>query len=326
MKPDPQLSPPLFLQGNFLRKVQSVVLCIEYSDSISKFRIYSPKFNPDPEDLFFNIWNRDTFINPDIPLYDSQVLMMGNNRKLKVTSFDYPPLIIEKVLKDGSLQYSGVEINILNTITTSLGFDYNGTIHKTSDGIFWGGQLSNGTWTGLTGDVIYERTDVGVAQFFIHQAELNLWTLLFLMKLIMLVFYSRNLPHCHLGLQLPFRCNCIPGLPLGLSMTVSMIFVAFYGLVKGPKAEFSTYDGSFYYLGVLFDQSIKSSHQVKNTSFIIFWIGYVYGTLILSWGYRGSLISFLSVPYVPPPMDTIKELANDPITIWKYRYILSFNH
>ena len=94
--------------------------------------------------------------------------------------------------------------------------------------------------------------------------------------------------------------------------------------MKGPKAEFSTYDGSFYYLGVLFDQSIKSSHRLKNASFIIFWIGYVNGALILSWGYRGSLISFLSVPYVPPPMDTIKELANDPITVGSSDHILSF--
>ena len=31
--------------------------------------------------------------------------------------------------------------------------------------------------------------------------------------------------------------------------------------------------------------------------------------LILTTGYRGALISGLSIPYVPPAMDTLKQLA-----------------
>ena len=37
----------------------------------------------------------------------------------------------------------------------------------------WGGQLANGTWTGLTGDLVNERTEVGVAQFFIAPSRIK---------------------------------------------------------------------------------------------------------------------------------------------------------
>lgn len=49
---------------------------------------------------------------------------------------------------------------------------------------------------------------------------------------------------------------------------------------------------------------------MANRLFLVWWL---FGALILSTGYRSGLISFMTFPFTPPPIDTIQQLVASPL-------------
>ena len=111
----------------------------------------------------------------------------SEDKTVTVGLFHFPPFTFETKGADGAAKrYSGAEVSLVKVIIESLGmkpvfqvrdrsiafnrqfrYVYCMCSQTPSDGKNnWGERLSNGTWTGLVGDIYQGVVDVGMAEFF----------------------------------------------------------------------------------------------------------------------------------------------------------------
>ena len=67
----------------------------------------------------------------------------------------------------------GVDIRLLKTLSSAMNFKLR--IMNPSDGDKWGSPMANGSWSGLTGDIVQKKAHMGVANLFIHLHYLKVW-------------------------------------------------------------------------------------------------------------------------------------------------------
>ena len=92
-----------------------------------------------------NIWrNGNIFLAKSI--FPEARLQNLRGKKIRATSFEYPPFIYKEDQK-----YQGYEVQILEDLAQAVNFTYE--IHNPSDGLLWGSILPNGTPTGLIRDM-----------------------------------------------------------------------------------------------------------------------------------------------------------------------------
>eukprot|EP00094_Tigriopus_californicus_P002817 TCALIF_02716-PA protein Name:"Protein of unknown function" AED:0.41 eAED:0.41 QI:0/0.25/0/0.4/0.75/0.8/5/0/387 len=137
-------------------------------------------------------------------------------RSIKATAFHYSPFTTISENAEGKRSYTGLEVNIFKTTAKKLGLSYE--IGPPTDGEKWGRFSPPNHFSGLMGDMQYERSDVGWA-------------------------------------------NLYPRLSHGGRLFLAIFLLCFF---------------------------------------------------VLTIGYRGGLVANLSIPFVPRPIDTVKEVIADP--------------
>jgi hypothetical protein len=67
-----------------------------------------------------------------------------------------------------------------------------------------------------------------------------------------------------------------------------------------------------YVIGNLSNMQVQPQNIISNAHriFIIWWL---FGTLILTTGYRSGLISYMTFPFTPPSIDTLQQLVDSPL-------------
>lgn len=82
-----------------------------------------------------------------------------------------------------------------------------------------------------------------------------------------------------------------------------------------PWSDFKPSEGLFFFYAVVLDESYPLIARIRSHPIRLFFPLYIFGFYTLTMGYRGSLMSFLTVKIDTPPMNTIQELVDSGMRI-----------
>ncbi|XP_076029745.1 ionotropic receptor 21a-like isoform X2 [Oratosquilla oratoria] len=226
--------------------------------------------------------------------------------KLRVVTFNHPPVVIFENQEDGSIFYDGLEIRLLKTLASSLNFDFE--IEQPRDGEKWGRQLSNGSWSGAMGETIRGEADVSFANYFITQDRLSLMDMTnphYIDYTCFITPMPAPLPR-YSAVVWPFQTSVWVGLFLTvLFLPPIMWFVSW----REPIQWFhKIYNTSFYVYGILLNQSHPMQLLPTSGAPRLLFLTMNLSFLIVAVAYQSSLFSFLLVPIPAQPVNTLRQL------------------
>nr|XP_040575485.1 glutamate receptor ionotropic, delta-1-like [Lepeophtheirus salmonis] len=306
------------IKTTFFLKVKKITLVGALNDSSKndKFWIFTQNFRKEGKGYETNIWNGRSMVIPGKNLFEDK-LRSFLGKTLTASSFLFQPHITaKKVDEDGVItEYGGIETQILKQLSLSLDFKYN-SITPPSDGLKWGSELPDGSFTGLVGDIMFERTDIAFAQFFITPSRMDRidFTQPYdIEKVCFMVIKSPPLPQWK---SLAYPLTLSVWLGVFLSILGSLGFIYIYTTVTNSyEKSFSFVSGVFFYLGTLFDISQPMTSTLSKLSIRLAYTTFLLAIFVVTIGYRGSLISVLSVPHQSLPINSVKEVAESPLPI-----------
>ena len=119
------------------------------------------------DSILYDRWVLDNESNGhflyNAPLYPQKIPKYFNGCPLRVSTFEYPPVVMElKTDKEGTVTYEeGIEVKLLNEMVkrTNMSIVYR---PLPPDNGYWGEDLGNGSWTGLPGEIIRGYSDAAL--------------------------------------------------------------------------------------------------------------------------------------------------------------------
>ncbi|XP_043222483.1 ionotropic receptor 21a-like [Amphibalanus amphitrite] len=233
-------------------------------------------------------------------------------RRLKFVSFEHEP---SNIYLDHKL--GGDHVGMDYWLARALADVYNFTLdmREPTDGGKWGEALPNGTWIGLVGDVKERRAHFGIANIFL---TLSRWKH---------VDYTRPYDHEHacfavwnkpplphwLAVVRPFSWPAWLTILTSLTLSVA-VMVVLARLAGGERAAFTSLPrAAMYNFGVLLARThLIEPRRAPSRSFDI---GWRLAAMVLGFAYCAKLISFLTFPTVPEPIDSHRELAETGVEV-----------
>lgn len=99
-------------------------------------------------------------------LYPQKIPKYFTGCPLRVSAFEYPPVMMGmKKNEDGTIEYEeGTELRLLHQMARRTNMSILYRPPPTDDG-YWGNDLGNGTWSGLSGEIIRGYSDVALGNF-----------------------------------------------------------------------------------------------------------------------------------------------------------------
>ncbi|KAK4308281.1 hypothetical protein Pmani_020034 [Petrolisthes manimaculis] len=228
---------------------------------------------------------------------------------LKTSTFEFPPSIMYHHDDNGTLLYRyGEDVAIIQNLARALNF--NVKFNEPADGYKWGINI-NGSGTGMTGELLRDEVDMGVANLFLMGVRHEILTL--------------SAPFSHEGLC--FMASVEPPVPrwqapyfpfhpwTWLAILVGIILfgpilclVGFFSGQWGDEVSSLAKLGfSWYYaFGLLIREPQVSVPRMNSTRVFVLFL-WLY-SMIITIAYSTNLTAFLLVLKVAASMETIKEL------------------
>lgn len=194
----------------------------------------------------------------------------------------------------------GLEAEYVKTLSTSLRFDVK--VLSPADGE-WGRELPNGSWTGLVGMVLRNESDIALGGIAVTEKRFKIISYSAPYRFTYLSF-ATNLPR-----QLPrFTTFLYPfTMYLWIAIVLLLLVMPFiYRVLLRKKIT----------LGNLFFDTVKSLLYEPVTSQYNGCVGdyflqgtWLIGSMLISFSYAATLLSFLTIPLREPGVQNIKELS-----------------
>lgn len=236
-------------------------------------------------------------------------------RHLTVATLNYPPfIIVETAINESSKpKIRGIEPALLQLLSETLQFTYSYIF--TSPTEMWGDVIINGTsstCTGLLGFI--QRNEVEIASGDLY------------------VDYVR-LPCSEFSIpfKMSYECFLVPASmpypkwtalyhPLALLVwTATLLSFVLSVSTLRFVAKFSTLDTFFKDTGHCFlftlgnFLGVQQPQEIRATANRLFLISWLIAATIIPTGYRSGLISYMTFPFTPAPINTIEQLAGSSI-------------
>ena len=128
-----------------------VDLAIFVPSSIGKYSVYGRNPLDEGQIKILNFWKEGHFSWKDQPVFPQGRLANFAGINLRATSFQFPPFCYKDNPENEMEEYTGFEVRIFRDMSKALNFTFD--IRNPMDGGLWGEILTNGTATGLVGDV-----------------------------------------------------------------------------------------------------------------------------------------------------------------------------
>ncbi|KAK3876180.1 hypothetical protein Pcinc_019001 [Petrolisthes cinctipes] len=242
---------------------------------------------------------------------------------LRVSTFEFPPSIMYYRSDNGSLLFRyGEDVAIIETLAYVLNFT--ALFAEPVDGELWGNRV-NGTWTGMNGELGREEIDMGVANFFVSLA--NLEVLEFsapykaeTLRIQMACFMARTnppLPRWQ-ALAFPFHPWTWLAIFVGLILSGPVLFLLATAVTRNNDGEEAAglvgLSTSWQYaFGLHFREPLPFEPRMDTTRIFVLFL-WLY-TMILTIVYSTNLTAFLLVRKDPASIQTIKELYNSGLEV-----------
>uniref|UniRef100_A0A0P4ZJ32 Uncharacterized protein n=1 Tax=Daphnia magna TaxID=35525 RepID=A0A0P4ZJ32_9CRUS len=244
-------------------------------------------------------------------------MLMG--RYLTIATLDFPPIVFAKKNESGKVIASGIEPSLVAILADKLDFKVNYILPVNDE--MWGTLVFNGpknvTVTGLLGFLHRKEADVSYGDLHMQQR---------LLPYVDFTRAFRNNHECFLvpaprpyakwtALYHPFSSDIWTATGL-----VCIFAVATLRLLAKWSSWRSNEDGFFsdtmvcflYILGnILSAQQPQEIRMSANRLFLIWWL--LAAATVIPTVYRSGLISYITFPYTPAPIDTIQQLVDSPL-------------
>ncbi|XP_064114127.1 ionotropic receptor 21a-like [Macrobrachium nipponense] len=244
--------------------------------------------------------------------------------QMRVVTFHFPPRIF-MIEEEDSFQLYGVDIDVVQALSEALNFSL--VYSRPSDNEMWGWEKDDGNWTGLMGDLQHRRADIGVADLYIMEPYFAIIDMSIAYDIEYLCFVNvvpGPLPQW-MALGAPFLLNAwIAVLISILAGMVLFVFIVKLGLLSGNESEAPWFQDIsnlclYLYASVMNTTLFREPRASHLRIFTVFWS---IAFFILASAYKGSLISFLTVPLEQAPIDTHRQLYEKRIDVGSIGYTL----
>ncbi len=122
---------------------------------------------PPPRDKeleVFKVVNIEDNLGDDFKIYPPMVEDL-KGRTLRVTGIDYSPHVAIRTNADGSKEWYGFEVHLIEALSQAANFK--SSYRPTTDGVLWG-EFNGTSFNGLLGDLQQGYTDVGIANLYVR--------------------------------------------------------------------------------------------------------------------------------------------------------------
>ncbi|XP_025104888.1 glutamate receptor U1-like [Pomacea canaliculata] len=249
-----------------------------------------------------------------------------NQRTLKVGTKRMPPFVSSPSADADESEFSGLCIDLLRELASSLNFTYELKLPVLHEG--WGIEDDNRTWNGLVGLLHKREVDLVVAplSFTPDKSLVMETTVPYYHNNLAAVFKKRDplLDKWRIYMR-PFRGEVF--LCLGVALIVEtflMHMLAWYDPTvyasKGNKHQHRIFpgpspdDGFWHMFGVLLSQG--GSTLPESCSGRILQAAWILFSIVIGATYSGNLIAFLTVELEQMPFQTLGELLNQDVYKW----------
>ena len=246
---------------------------------------------------------------------------------LTVSAFEHPPAVLYKFENNEIVERLGIDMKLIEVLADNLNF--HAKYFELKTGHLWGFALPNGTWTGLVGELLSERVDFAMSNFFIS------------LMMNPYVQYSqaynfdqgciaapapKSLPRW-ISPVLPFSIETWIYFVIAYFVGVMILFVINYGGIRRETKNFHSWSYDFLYVLRLF--TVNSPDVRPQSDPLRIYIGFLWlFATLMTIAYSANLIAFLSVIPKSSPIDTFKQLRESSlriggVTFWQEAFRLS---
>ncbi|KAK3864286.1 hypothetical protein Pcinc_030018 [Petrolisthes cinctipes] len=202
----------------------------------------------------------------------------------------------------------GPMANVLSVLAHTLNFTYK--LITPSDNL-WGGQLPNGSWTGMLGQVIKKEVDLALGPFSVtleRTKVVGLTTGVMIDDRCLLAAKGATEvnPWSFLMVLMPSVWVCLAAtLLLVWGTHMLLVFV-----IKRPVDWKLMVEIYFRLLRTLFNQNVNW-RSVTSLERVLMGV-WLLGGLVMTWCYSSNLTSLLAVRRIPQSIQTLRTLIDDP--------------
>ncbi|XP_045131518.1 glutamate receptor ionotropic, delta-1-like [Portunus trituberculatus] len=226
----------------------------------------------------------------------------------------WPPHIMVTPGTDGVLTLSLAMGNVMQVLSQTLNFTYSVI---TPEDQSWGSERPNGSWTGMVGQVVEKKADIALGPFGIKLSRSRVVdfteSLYFDDRAILA---KKGEPEIDpWGFLYPLTDSVWAALAGVLAVVCLML-----GIVSRRPKVVTLLDWSIELLlenmRVFLNQDVKDSLMLGSLKVRTVLGSWMVGAAVVYWGYSGNLTSLLAVRHIPQPIQTLRDLIDDPtITI-----------
>ncbi|XP_044005739.1 glutamate receptor ionotropic, delta-1-like, partial [Aphidius gifuensis] len=256
----------------------------------------------------FATWNHSTgILTPKLSLYQRRNNLFGHT--FRVMSIEDPPQsMISRNIKNEIIGFKGFFGGVIELLQKNMNCTI---IYQDNDE--WGYELDNGSWTGMIGSLINNKTDIVAAELMMTAERLDaikFTTPLYSTKIRAFIKRPSSSPIKWAAYYAPFSMG--PWSILGISILVTGASISFVKYIEAankindePASLTDTILGVF---GALCGQGMEASSldPIRIIHFVIHMCG-----LVILAAYSAALISSLAVKTFVMPFTTMKGLLQD---------------
>lgn len=240
---------------------------------------------------------------------------------ITITSFPNLPYELVNESTSGVVIYSGAGGKIFETFIRYMNATALHIIQHRQMNLY-GNPLSNGTWTGIVGDINQAKVDLGFNSMFITEARtkvVDFTVFTGMTEVVFLVPKSGTVPFWRASLT-TFQVDtwyCI----LGVFVFVMGAFLVCGVLLQ--KRNNITLDKNktvFYLFSICMSQSVE--RKPKNMTFRVMFIIFVYFVLIISSIYQGWFVEKVTAPAHWKEINSIQEIVDSKLKVTSYTQVI----
>ncbi|KAI9558989.1 hypothetical protein GHT06_015778 [Daphnia sinensis] len=244
-------------------------------------------------------------------------MLMGRN--LTIATLDFPPIVFAKKNVSGKVIASGIEPSLVAILADKLNFKVNYILPVNDE--MWGTLVFNGTGnvtvTGLLGFLHRKEADVSYGDLHMQQR---------LLPYVDFTRAFRNNYECFLvpaprpyakwtALYHPFSSAiwAVTGLVCIFAVGTLRLLAKWSSWRANEDGFFSDTMVCFLFIlgSMLSAQQPQEVRMPANRLFLIWWL--LAAATVIPTVYRSGLISYITFPYTPAPIDTIQQLVDSPL-------------
>ncbi|TRY73866.1 hypothetical protein TCAL_14003, partial [Tigriopus californicus] len=271
--------------------------------------VYQSQMGPEYTLVVKNAWTGQRLVFEGHNLLSKGRFSNLFGRVIHASAVIYPPFFNQVQDSNGNgLFQEGIEMELVKTITKSINAKLK--VRTPTDGEFWGRDKDgDGKFDGMVGDLQFDRADLGFAQVFAKAERLSIMD--FSLEYdydydAFLVLKPSPLPQI-VAMVRPFKTST--WIWSVIVFGASCLFVGLYELfdvqnsLEGAK-------GILFLISATLMESNQLCHKWNTFTGRVFMATFLIGVFILSKGYSGGLVSFLTVPLTKKPINSIQGVVD----------------